>query len=42
MKVSTDVGGTFTDYVILDKNKIKAYKALTTKDVSKGIIREIE
>lgn len=41
MRVSTDVGGTFTDYVIYDKCKIKAYKTLTTKEPSRGIIKEI-
>lgn len=41
MRVSTDVGGTFTDYVILDNGKIKAFKALTTPDPSTGIIEQL-
>ena len=41
MRVSTDVGGTFTDYVFFENNKINAFKTLTTKDPSKGILKEI-
>lgn len=41
MKVSTDVGGTFTDYIIQENGRIKAYKTLTTKDASTGILKEV-
>ncbi len=41
MKASTDVGGTFTDYVLLDKEELKAFKVLTTSDPSQGILREL-
>jgi N-methylhydantoinase A len=41
MQIATDVGGTFTDYVIYDNGEISAFKALTTKDPSEGIIKNI-
>ncbi len=41
MIVSTDVGGTFTDYVILKNGKIKAYKKINPPDVARGIMEEI-
>ncbi len=41
MIVSTDIGGTFTDYIVLQDGKIKAFKRLTTQDVAEGIKREI-
>ena len=42
MRASTDVGGTFTDYIIADSGGIRAYKALTTKDPSTGIIENLK
>ena len=41
MIVATDVGGTFTDYIIQDAGKLKAFKALTTPDPSQGIIEHL-
>jgi len=42
MNVSTDVGGTFTDYVLWDDSGITAFKALTTPDASTGILQQLE
>ena len=42
MIVSTDIGGTFTDYIILDSGNLRAFKRLTTRDVAEGIKREIK
>ena len=42
MRASTDVGGTFTDYVLLQDGKLKAFKTLTTPEPSTGILRELE
>jgi N-methylhydantoinase A len=42
MIISTDVGGTFTDYIVIDQNQIKAFKALTTSDPSNGIIDNLK
>jgi len=41
MKASTDVGGTFTDYVLLDGKEVSAFKALTTPDASTGILHHL-
>jgi N-methylhydantoinase A len=42
MLISTDVGGTFTDYIVIDHNKIKAFKALTTQNPSTGIFDNLK
>jgi len=42
MKASTDVGGTFTDYVLLDGSGITAFKTLTTPDASAGILERLK
>lgn len=42
MRVATDVGGTFTDYVILKPGKVEAFKALTTHDASEGIKKQLK
>jgi N-methylhydantoinase A/oxoprolinase/acetone carboxylase beta subunit len=42
MFVGTDVGGTFTDYIIIDSVEIRAFKALTTTDPSLGIIENLK
>ncbi len=42
MIVSVDVGGTFSDFVILEKGKIIAYKRINPKDVAEGIKKEIK
>jgi N-methylhydantoinase A len=41
MIVATDVGGTFTDYVLFSDGKLQAFKALTTKPPSRGIIEQL-
>ncbi len=41
MIVSTDIGGTFTDYIVLEKGRLRAYKKLTTENVADGIKREL-
>ncbi len=41
MKIATDVGGTFTDYVIFENDKLHAFKALTTHDASEGILKQL-
>ncbi|MCK5559612.1 MAG: hydantoinase/oxoprolinase family protein, partial [Thermoplasmata archaeon] len=41
MIVATDVGGTFTDYTILDNGKLTAFKMLTTPDPSDGIRKRL-
>jgi N-methylhydantoinase A len=42
MRVATDVGGTFTDYIIFDNDELTAYKALTTSPPSGGILIQLE
>jgi len=39
--VSTDIGGTFTDYIIMDSNGLKAFKRLNSKNLEEGIKKEI-
>ena len=41
MRVATDVGGTFTDYVILENGSLTAFKSLTTSDPSQGILERL-
>ncbi len=40
--ISTDVGGTFTDYVIFQNGEFQAFKALTSSDPSIGIIENLK
>ncbi len=42
MIVSSDIGGTFTDYVTLEAGKLTAFKTLTTPDPSHGIIQRFD
>jgi N-methylhydantoinase A len=42
MRVATDVGGTFTDYVISKPGKLTAFKTLTTTDASTGILDKLQ
>jgi N-methylhydantoinase A/oxoprolinase/acetone carboxylase beta subunit len=41
MLISIDIGGTFTDYIIIEDSEIKAFKTLTTTDPSQGIISQL-
>ncbi len=42
MIVSVDVGGTFSDFVVLEEGRIKAYKRINPRNVAEGIIKEIK
>ena len=43
MRIGIDVGGTHTDAVLMDGlTVVSSYKALTTRDVRRGIIEALD
>ena len=41
MRVATDIGGTFTDVVMLDGNQIRGWKVLSTNESPDRAVTEI-